>query len=1121
MWLRVQGLLQAVVAPLLLLWGLSAAVGWSRPASTGPVIINEWSQGHGGRKEWVELLVVEGPADLRGWDLGDSSPGDLLFSDNSLWSSVPAGSLVVIYNGGDPDDVLPAQDADLRDDVVVLAHDNADYFSGSWPSLANSTTSDNPHLRNAAAATVHDFTVAPGAVRHPEAYECTYYKGSGIVGVADAAQWANDAPAGSATPGQGNGDVNKAWIEALRAEPAPGAPDLVLHKEGPATAMVGGTLRYRLTISNTGSLTATDVVLTDTLPAALSYAGDDSAWSLQQPAPGVFVWTVGALAPDTRLHVHLSATLDVAMSGALTNTARIRGAPAEADYADNKASAITQVTGDPADGMLIEALLYDGYALWDADEAVRLYNAGVFPVNLAGWQVSDGTTKVSLPSDLQLETGASAWLAQDGAAFQRHFGFAPDAVLSGWPGFANAGDEVFLLRPDGTVADTLVYKLSGEEHEGWQGSAVLPYRAGGLFGEEGQILYRRRDQDSGQPVTDTDTAADWAQTSDDVIEGRKVQYPGWALDAFFFTARLTDTAVLTVAIAPDNAYDAVVKQIAAARQSVQVETLTLENVAVAAALAAAAQRGVTVTVLLEGDPVAGLTNQEKYACQQLEAAGGACWFMARDDLARVHDRYRYLHAKFMIIDGRHALIGSENLSPDSLPHDVKEDGTWGRRGVVLITSAPGVVARAQAVFADDFAPEQHDDLLRWSAANSTYGAPPAGYVPVTATGGVTYTVRYPKPAAFHGTFAFEVVQAPENSLRDRDGLLGLIGRAGAGDTILVQQLSERPHWGPSSSTPVLDPNPRLEAYLDAARRGARVRLLLDRFFDDAGSSVSNRATCDYVNGVARAEGLRLTCALANPTGLGLHNKMVLLHIDGRGWVHVGSINGTEQSNKGNRELALQVQSDGAYALLAEMFAGDWPYRAWLPLATRSYQGPAQHPLISEVLYDPIGPDDVEFIELVNPTSRSVALAGWRLGDATVITDFEDMRLFPAGTELVPGKPLVIATSATAFAATFGHNPDLEIIDSDPAVPDLIDDPAWGDPETFLRLGNEGDEILLWDEGGQLVDVVVYGGGHYQGLVACPLLAAGHSLERFPYWRDQDNCPLDFRDWPLPNPGSLP
>jgi hypothetical protein len=390
------------------------------------------------------------------------------------------------------------------------------------------------------------------------------------------------------------------------------------------------------------------------------------------------------------------------------------------------------------------------------------------------------------------------------------------------------------------------------------------------------------------------------------------------------------------------------------------------------------------------------------------------------------------------------------------------------------------------------------------------------------TGGITYAVRYSAPSRFVGTFAFEVVQSPENSLRNQDGLLGLVSRAGAGDTILVQQLSERPYWGSTTSNSTADPNPRLEAYIAAARRGATVRLLLDEYFDSQSDPVSNFATCGYVNTIAQAENLALECALANPAGLGIHNKMVLAQIDGAGFIHVGSINGTEQANKGNREVALQVQSDGAYALLADVFSRDWPHRVYLPVGFNNTIGPASHILVSEVLYDPSGLDDAEFIELVNPTSSSVDLSHYGLGDAVNRSDFEDVRRFPIGTVMAPGATLVVATSATAFQAAYGFSPTFEVVDSDPAVSDLIDDVTWGDPAALLQLGNSGDEVILRNSVDQVIDVITYGSGVYPGLVACALVAAGnHSLERFPYWRDTDNCAFDFRDWPFPNPGSLP
>ena len=89
------------------------------------------------------------------------------------------------------------------------------------------------------------------------------------------------------------------------------------------------------------------------------------------------------------------------------------------------------------------------------------------------------------------------------------------------------------------------------------------------------------------------------------------------------------------------------------------------------------------------------------------------------------------------------------------------------------------------------------------------------------------------------------------------------------------------------------------------------------------SSRSNLRTEEYLTSVSRAEGLDLQVSHANPTGLGLHNKMVLAEIGGRGWSMIGSLNGGEASAKVNREVSVIVQSDELYRYLAEMFWGDW------------------------------------------------------------------------------------------------------------------------------------------------------------------------------------------------------
>lgn len=579
----------------------------------------------------------------------------------------------------------------------------------------------------------------------------------------------------------------------------------------------------------------------------------------------------------------------------------------------------------------IAALYYDSETTGEPDEAFRLWNVSSQPVNLAGYQVGDGAHTVTFPA-LTLPAGEGIWCTREAAAFTRSFGVAPDCEygpdsdpsvpnLAGAAlRFSNTGGQAVLRNPGGDIVDVLVYEGGDAGQPGWHGPAVAPYSPSNSFSADGQILYRKFDWQSGQPVPDTNARGDWAQDPADHIAGRRVQYPGWDLDRFARAETIQASAALTVSLAPDNVFDLASRTFARARHNIVLESYSFEHVALAEVLAARARAGVAVTVLLEGGPAGGLTDQERYTAQLIESAGGQVWFMA-SDRNDAEDRYASLHAKFAVIDGRLLLVSSENFGLESMPNDDKRDGTLGRRGAALVTDAQGLVQHAQAMWAADFDPAHHADLFRWSPADPKYGAPPAGFVPVTISGGSAYQLVHPQPLSIRTSFAAQVVQAPETSLLQAEagGVLGLVGRAGAGDTVLVQQLYERVHWGGAADTPATAPNLRLAAYVDAARRGARVRILLDSFFDQG----DNAETVAYLNQLAQAEQLDLKALLGNPTGAGVHNKLILVQVSGQGWLHVGSLNGSEASAKLNRELALQVQSNPATNYLATAFWSDW------------------------------------------------------------------------------------------------------------------------------------------------------------------------------------------------------
>ncbi len=130
-------------------------------AITSGVIINEVSNGDGGSKEWVELLVIgdpnnpTAPVDLTGWIIDDNN-GDFEGSVSgvgiasgylilgSTFNSISPGSLIVIYNVGDPDTVLPADDpTDANGDGVYVIPSNDSSLNGC---TTRPTSSDPSYL---------------------------------------------------------------------------------------------------------------------------------------------------------------------------------------------------------------------------------------------------------------------------------------------------------------------------------------------------------------------------------------------------------------------------------------------------------------------------------------------------------------------------------------------------------------------------------------------------------------------------------------------------------------------------------------------------------------------------------------------------------------------------------------------------------------------------------------------------------------------------------------------------------------------------------------------------------------------------------------------------------------
>jgi len=221
-------------------------------------VVNEMSQGASGNKEWVEILVLKDDLDMRGWEMGDfdadsSGPvwhGLVSFSSDAAWSAVKRGTLIVIYNGGDVDTIIPGPDTDFADYSVLIPHNNTTYFAdiGDWPSgaFANSDNDDIAAIRDAADVMVHDMAVThPATVTGPGSGQVKYFTKGSTNEIIVNANW-TAAPAAAGTPGVGNGGSNTAWITSLRATVPTNIPPLV-QVPGDQFVIVSNTLRFAVT----------------------------------------------------------------------------------------------------------------------------------------------------------------------------------------------------------------------------------------------------------------------------------------------------------------------------------------------------------------------------------------------------------------------------------------------------------------------------------------------------------------------------------------------------------------------------------------------------------------------------------------------------------------------------------------------------------------------------------------------------------------------------------------------------------------------------------------------------------------------------------------------------------
>jgi len=187
------------------------------------VIINELYNS-GGADEWLELLVVEDSLNLRGWTIRDftsaGSPQDpLVFANNSLWSLLRKGTIIVVARP----EMAIQEDLDPTDFLLLVSAGNGLYFSGNPFWIAGS--SDALQVRTPSALHVSGLSWGAsnaGSLPDPKVHlsgsldggRTVYFEGGSAGEATTPSAWAFNSSASSM--GSGNSSANSSWISSLR-----------------------------------------------------------------------------------------------------------------------------------------------------------------------------------------------------------------------------------------------------------------------------------------------------------------------------------------------------------------------------------------------------------------------------------------------------------------------------------------------------------------------------------------------------------------------------------------------------------------------------------------------------------------------------------------------------------------------------------------------------------------------------------------------------------------------------------------------------------------------------------------------------------------------------------------
>ncbi len=200
------------------------------------------------------------------------------------------------------------------------------------------------------------------------------------------------------------------------------APDLVVGKTSAGQPTAGGGYSYNVTYANNGGAIANNVLITDVLPADMTYITDTTGVP-STVAGNVVSWDMGSLSPGENgfFDVFVDVSAGVAPGTVLTNTAVISSNEVDPNPGDNTVDWTTMTIAN-------DTHVYVTKGSWTPDPAPG-YDF-VYTVDACNYGAT-GSAPVTLTDTLPAETTLVAWWAN----------------IPGWSELSSGPNQLVVTRP--------------------------------------------------------------------------------------------------------------------------------------------------------------------------------------------------------------------------------------------------------------------------------------------------------------------------------------------------------------------------------------------------------------------------------------------------------------------------------------------------------------------------------------------------------------------------------------------------------------------------------------------------------------------------------------------------